>query len=311
MAHANRGKNVVHNETVLVGNTRSGLATTRRTFLKKGLVAGAGAALVYVAPSFTSVYAQRAYAGITAPCDCKDQLLFGDWVPEGTTLESGKTVQDLSNLSITITCTPGSYVVSGLTLLAVDASIKTNNMNPVDQNTGEKPPYAGYFQSEYDLDPQRDIVLEKTTCNCSEHTHDAVKAQVTIYQVNVTPLPLTCTLWYPWWIQHDKKNPRHPDYSKLTQSAKDEWVRFIGKLKDHEEGHRDVLRQSVEDVVRSLTGYQGTAIACTKERAIELADGDCMALYNDHFDSIDLDQNNYDVATDNGVTQGALLDKDQ
>lgn len=73
------GKYVVHNETVLAGNSRIELATSRRTFLKKGLVAGVGAALVYVAPSFSSVYAKRAYAGITAPIP----FVYGDANQDG------------------------------------------------------------------------------------------------------------------------------------------------------------------------------------------------------------------------------------
>ncbi|MDA1280448.1 MAG: twin-arginine translocation signal domain-containing protein [Chloroflexi bacterium] len=47
--------------------TKPGLSASRRSFLKKGLAAGVGAAAIYVAPSMSSAIAHRAYAGITGP----------------------------------------------------------------------------------------------------------------------------------------------------------------------------------------------------------------------------------------------------
>lgn len=43
----------------------SGSLVKRRTFLKKGAVAGIGVAALYMTPQFSSVYAKPAYAGIT------------------------------------------------------------------------------------------------------------------------------------------------------------------------------------------------------------------------------------------------------
>ena len=60
---------------------------TRRIFLRRGAVAGLGAAALYVAPSMSSTRARRAYAGITGGCDDAEppEITFVSTSPDAVT----------------------------------------------------------------------------------------------------------------------------------------------------------------------------------------------------------------------------------
>ena len=65
-------ENETYNLADTVDNDERNRFLTRRKFLRRGALAGLGAAALYVAPSMSSTRAKRAYAGITG--DCTDTI---------------------------------------------------------------------------------------------------------------------------------------------------------------------------------------------------------------------------------------------
>jgi hypothetical protein len=78
----------------------------------------------------------------------------------------------------------------------------------------------------------------------------------------------------------------------LCQPAQAEWRRYIAALKVHEKGHVDINKQKTEDLMERFIGKTWNEI---KEQIAKL---------NVNIkDAHDI----YDIATDNGATQGAIL----
>lgn len=63
--HASTSDQRVVRKTGSSARRSSDLSVTRRSFLKKAGIAGAGATAAYIAPQFTTVWAKRAYAAIS------------------------------------------------------------------------------------------------------------------------------------------------------------------------------------------------------------------------------------------------------
>jgi predicted secreted Zn-dependent protease len=86
-----------------------------------------------------------------------------------------------------------------------------------------------------------------------------------------------------------------PDWSGSTASEaeKAEWSRFCAALRDHEQGHVDLVLDRLSHVDQSLIGK---------------ASGDASKAWDDALNTLSTASAAYDDATDHGRNQGCVID---
>lgn len=87
--------------------------------------------------------------------------------------------------------------------------------------------------------------------------------------------------------------PSWVDYDSTSESEKTEWDRFCGALRTHEEGH-------IEIVQRNLSGVDALMVGKSVEDAVQAWENAQTTLQSA--------SDAYDLATDHGRNQGAMID---
>ncbi len=183
-----------------------------------------------------------------------------------------------------------TYNVSGGTLEDVWNSIQANSPNP-----GRA---AGYAKCEVigfrtDGEPVVDR-MEDPSCP------GGFRYKVSITRTIVWSIKTTITL--PKWAD---------GYTSACAEVRAEWDRFLAALTTHEEGHDRVAEEALTNA-NPLTTIIGMGSDCDRDTAIANARADLEAKYSAEAQRVSnivkAASDQYDDETDDGATQGAVLD---
>lgn len=186
-----------------------------------------------------------------------------------------------------------NYTVAGKSLADIDKDIKKKG--PVDPNEGKR--YAGSCLCTVSLSiSDSDVALEITP----ESSPVEARAQLAEGKGSVTSIP-TITL------------PKLASDKGLTDEAKQEWKRFVGATRLHEDGHASSLYRMVVDIAGTIAGMSATATGANEKEAKKAA---LKALYGKISESyggstladmVNADIKAYDAKTSHGASEGAVL----
>jgi predicted secreted Zn-dependent protease len=98
------------------------------------------------------------------------------------------------------------------------------------------------------------------------------------------------TTRYPRWIRT----------GDAPRELVDKWEGYLANLVLHEEGHRDMLVEAIEDITRSVARMPGAPNCAELDRLVRSLCHERMAKLND-------EAKEYDVATLHGSVQGAVF----
>lgn len=93
---------------------------------------------------------------------------------------------------------------------------------------------------------------------------------------------------YPRWDRADDAPP----------SLMDKWDSYMKNLRHHENGHRDMVVEAANALTRSVASLPPASSCAELDRRVH-------ALCRSRMQKLDLDQKEYDTATEHGVAQGA------
>lgn len=98
------------------------------------------------------------------------------------------------------------------------------------------------------------------------------------------------TIRYPKWVRTDA----------APQELADKWDGYLASLMEHEQGHRDMVVEAVEDLTRAVALLPAAATCAELDRRVRSLCHERMAKLND-------DAKKYDTATLHGAEQGAVF----
>ena len=98
------------------------------------------------------------------------------------------------------------------------------------------------------------------------------------------------TMRYPRWIRFDD----------VPQELMAKWEGYMTNLVLHEEGHRDMVMEAVEDITRAVAKLPTAPTCAELDRLVKSLCHDRMAKLND-------EAKEYDAATQHGAEQGAVF----
>ncbi len=120
-----------------------------------------------------------------------------------------------------------------------------------------------------------DYEHERSLQSCSAETFQAT-AEITIR--------------YPKWVRTDA----------APQELADKWDGYLASLIEHEQGHRDMVVEAVEDLTRAVALLPAAPTCAELDRRVRSLCHERMAKLND-------DAKEYDAATLHGAEQGAVF----
>ena len=120
-----------------------------------------------------------------------------------------------------------------------------------------------------------DYEHERSLQSCSAETFQAT-AEITIR--------------YPKWVRTDA----------APQELADKWDGYLASLMEHEQGHRDMVVEAVEDLTRAVALLPAAPTCAELDRRVRSLCHERMAKLND-------DAKEYDAATLHGAEQGAVF----
>jgi len=118
-----------------------------------------------------------------------------------------------------------------------------------------------------------------------EHDRSMQSCSAEAFQASVE-----ITIRYPRWVRTDD----------TPQELMDKWERYLSNLVLHEEGHRDMVVEAVEDITRAVARMPAAPTCAELDRLVRSLCHERMAKLNDEAKS-------YDVATLHGSAQGAVF----
>ena len=98
------------------------------------------------------------------------------------------------------------------------------------------------------------------------------------------------TIRYPKWVRTDA----------APQELADKWDGYLASLMEHEQGHRDMVVEAVEDLSRAVAQLPAAPTCAELDRWVRSLCHERMAKLND-------DAKEYDAATLHGAEQGAVF----
>jgi predicted secreted Zn-dependent protease len=98
------------------------------------------------------------------------------------------------------------------------------------------------------------------------------------------------TIRYPKWVRTDA----------APQELADKWDAYLASLIEHEEGHRDMVVEAVNDLTRAVAQLPAAPTCAELDRRVRSLSHERMAKLND-------DAKEYDAATLHGAEQGAVF----
>lgn len=126
-----------------------------------------------------------------------------------------------------------------------------------------------------------------------------------VMKLTSVSVAMDCRVNMPTWL----------NYTEADESARTEWERFLGQLRQHQLGHLEIGSESLETMRTTLedefleTTYEADG---PKGQACEKARSEFLAQVEQRFEELVAEyesaQQQYDEETNNGETQGATLD---
>jgi predicted secreted Zn-dependent protease len=98
------------------------------------------------------------------------------------------------------------------------------------------------------------------------------------------------TIRYPKWVGRDN----------APQELADKWEGYIASLIVHEEGHRDMVLEAVEDVTRAVAQLPAAPTCAELDRQVR-------SLCHERMAKLNADAKEYDIETLHGAEQGAVF----
>jgi predicted secreted Zn-dependent protease len=118
-----------------------------------------------------------------------------------------------------------------------------------------------------------------------EHDRSMQSCSAEAFQASVE-----ITIRYPNWVRTDD----------TPQELMDKWKGYISNLVLHEEGHRDMVVEAVQDITRSVAQLPAAPTCAELDRMVKSLCHERMAKLND-------ETKWYDIATLHGSEQGAVF----
>ena len=187
-----------------------------------------------------------------------------------------------------------TYTVAGKTLAEIWKDIQKKG--PVDPNDGKR--YAGSCKSTFKVDVS-DNDVEYEVKPGSAPVEVTAKLAESKGKVSSTPV---ITM------------PKLSSNKALSPDAKEEWERFVGFTRTHEENHADSLYLLVIKIARDIAGMTGTGTDADEKKAKAAARKALYAKIIASYDDaklkalVNADLDAYDTKTHHGETEGAKLD---
>ncbi len=135
--------------------------------------------------------------------------------------------------------------------------------------------------------------------------HDETGTISTVETLSKAAINVTYTVTLPNWA--------NPGYQNASLAAQTEWLRFVGCVTTHENGHVNILKnENYAPYLTQINNLTATGSGSSLDDATKQADDSIFSQRHTILLSVIADLNtqsaNYDSTTNHGATQGATLD---